>query len=857
MSDFSRVLILAALGVSLLSTNTHAQDDKTKFFESKIRPVLIKECYGCHSATSGKIRGSLLVDSKQGLLEGGDSGPAIVPGDLDSSLLWNAINYEDFNMPPGKPLSRNEIANFKTWIESGAHDPRVTKISKINSTITKEDIEEGRKFWAYQPPRSHEIPKVKREKWANTTIDRFVLEKLEAKDLKPAKDADPSTVLRRLCFDLIGLPPTPEQISFFLKKWKTDPDSAVAHVVDNLLECPQFGERWGRHWLDVARYAESTGRELNATYPHAWRYRDYVIDSFNEDKPYDRFIQEQIAGDLLPVDDDEQWAENLIATGFLALGPKSLPEQNGRQFNLDLIDEQIDVTTRVVLGTSVACARCHDHKFDPIPQADYYAMAGIFQSTTTHYGTLDSQQNRRPSNLLILPTSDPNSFEKPMGRAELANLKKQLTEKRAQLRVLAQQRRQARQGNSTDQQFNIRDFARTSSEIGALEDRINSYDENGNPFTQAMGVQSADRPVDARLLIRGEFDKPAQLVKRGFVQVASEEPATIGRSSSGRLELAKWMTDPNNPLTARVMVNRIWQHLFGNGIVRSPDNFGATGMAPTHPELLDHLALEFIKNGWSTKKLIREITTSHVYRTSSEFDRKSFNADPDNELIWRIEPRRLEAEVIRDSILSVSGQLDSERPRASIVARAGHTIVRDGNLVQIASAMDARNAMQNMSSSNSNSMQARIRRGDIKRPEIYNVEDPDTFRSIYLPILRDNVPRAMDVFDFAESSMVISQRETSNTPSQGLYLLNNSFVIAQSGAMAKRLIKETNNAKEQVERAFLLAYGREATQNELEAVEKFYGTFESGGFTRRTEHQKKLTVICQAILASAEFRYVN
>lgn len=324
-----------------------------------------------------------MMDARELTRIGGSTGPAVVPGILEESWLYNAITHQDFDMPPKRKLPRNIINDFRKWIEMGAPDPRQTDVAEIKSSISKVDVERAREsFWAYRKPTKPQPPAIDDAAWPRTDIDRFVLAKLEQAELQPASDAEAYKVLRRLCFDLIGLPPTPEQVDDFTKQWKTDPDQAIEFVVDRLLKKKQFGERWGRHWLDLVRYAESTGHEYNYTYPHAWRYRDYVIDSFNADKPFDRFVQEQIAGDLLPVKSDEQWAENLIATTFLAIGPKNVNERNRAQFEADLIDEQIDATTRVFLGQSVACARRHDHKFDAIPQTDYYALAGVFRNAT-------------------------------------------------------------------------------------------------------------------------------------------------------------------------------------------------------------------------------------------------------------------------------------------------------------------------------------------------------------------------------------------------------------------------------------------------------------------------------------------
>lgn len=840
--------------------------EQLNFFESKIRPVLIKECYGCHSAKTGATKGGLMVDSKEALVMGGDSGPAIVAGDLSESLLWSAINHEDYNMPPGKMLSAKVLADFKTWIEMGAPDPRVVKIENIRSEITPEDVERGREFWAFKHPEKPELPKVKNAAWPESEIDRFVLAKLEESDLSPAVDAGGETVLRRITFALTGLPPTAQQIDWMKKSYQRDPRNAVAMLVDELLDTPQFGERWGRHWLDVARYGESSGREVNMTFPHAWRYRDYVIDSFNNDKPYDRFIQEQIAGDLLPAKTDEQWAENLTATGFLALGPKTLSEQNGRQFRLDLVDEQVDVTSRVILGVSVACARCHDHKFDPIPQSDYYAMSGIFENTSTHYGTIDTLQNRRPSNLLQLPVEDPNLAAKSISSKELASLRLKLEKNQEDLSTALRQRlQQRRKGTSDDSggQESVLNVARLSSMAAALESQLNSYDEAGRLVSQVMGVQEVDKLQPTRLLGRGEFDQPGQVVERGVPRVLCSNGGEFDKASSGRAELAAWLGSDQNSLTARVMVNRIWQHMMGQAIVRTPENFGATGQSPTHPALLDWLAVKFVEENWSVKKLIREIALSRIFRASSKFNEAAFTADPTNELIWRFQPKRLDAEAIRDAMLAIAGELDVQRPYASLVNVAGQGLVRDGVILAAGQPTPAKSASGDRRKRNRNSGRNGMQSISGDRGSVTSIDQPANYRSVYLPVVRDNVTRSMGVFDFAESSMVIGTRETSNTPDQGLYFLNNKFVVDQSEAFAKRLIAESKEPSEQIKQAFLLAYGREATAGELAAAEEFYENFSvsssrsSRGSIESETAFKKLSALCQGIFASAEFRFLN
>ena len=867
-------------------TVTGQEDPKSvEFFEKKIRPVLVRECYSCHSSQTGQARGGLMLDTQGYTHMGGDSGPAVVPGDTEESLLLNAMNYEDFRMPPGGRLAKSVRDDFRKWIEAGAVDPRVETIQRSQGEITPEDVEKGREFWAFKKPSVTTLPSARSSSWSRSPIDDFVYDKLQQNELKPAIDASATTLLRRLHFDLTGLPPQPHDITKFVKAYEKNPERAIEDCVDNLLASEQFGERWGRHWLDVARYAESTGREVNATYPHAWRYRDYVIDSFNKDKPYDRFIREQIAGDLLPAKTDAQWQENLIATGFLAIGPKALAERNGRQFQNDLIDEQIDATTRVVMGISVSCARCHDHKFDPIPQADYYAIAGIFQNTKTHYGTINTFQNRRPSDYLILPLQDENPVNPGISKSQLEQLKTRLAEKQSESREATRKRREMRSGSRSVSRSDIVGLARLRNEVAGLTSLIDQYDENGNAFPLAMGVQATDKLVNARFLERGEFDKPTDEIPRGFVQVISENPPQIQADSSGRRELAKWLTQ-NNPLTSRVMVNRIWQHLFGNGIVRTPENFGATGMPPTHPELLDYLAVEFEANRWSVKSLIKKIVTSRTYRMGSEFDETAFATDPDNHLMWRYEPRRLDAEALRDSLLAIGGTLDSQRPKASLIAKAGSGVVRDGQVFSVSSGNQGNSMMMNrngaenrMRGNRQRSSQTQNRGRRVRNPyfrnresernqnamqvqragpvQLVKIDQDSEYRSVYLPIIRDNLIRSLDVFDFAEPSLVVGKRETSNTPDQALYFLNNKLVIEQSHRLARSIAQKIEDPKGQIKEAFLRAYGREATNLEVQAAYRFYREFKGKQKRQRATADEKLAAVCQAIFASAEFRYLN
>ncbi len=819
-------LVLSAAGLEAAG-KAEIDPDQLRFFETKIRPVLADACYSCHSEDAGKTKGGLAVDSRQALLLGGDSGAAIAPGNPRRSLLIQAVRWEDedMRMPPKEKLSDEEIADLEKWVGMGAPDPRGGAAPLPRTEI---DIEKAREFWAYQLPKATEPPKTTNNPWARTDIDRFIAAGLAAKGLNPAADADKQTLIRRAYFDLIGLPPKPAEVEAFLNDDSAD---AFEKVVDRLLASERFGERWGRHWLDVARYAESSGKEANFTYPHAWRYRDYVIDAFNTDKPFNQFVKEQIAGDLLPARTLEEKRNQMIATGFLALGAKSLNEQNPRQFAMDLADEQIDTLSRALLGTTIACARCHDHKFDPIPIHEYYALAGIFLSTETLYGTPRVQGNRRASDLLkITDDSEPVDPGRILTASERARMEQFLEDAKEQRQEMFAEARQARQrGESPDGNQNQvqrrQQFRRLNDHINTLEARLNSHDELGIPRQFAMGARDRDNPIDARILVRGELDKAGDRVERGFISVLSPSaPPRINSDSSGRLELAEWLASTDNPLTSRVMVNRVWLHLFGRGIVASVDNFGSTGKAPSHPRLLDWLAVRFQNNGWSVKSLVKDVVMSRAYQLSSDFNATAYNADPENTLLWRANKKRLEAEAIRDSLLAVSGQLDLNRPHGSTVLRAGDGFV-------------GRN----------------IREDQIKAEHNH--------RSVYLPIVRDMVPDSLAVFDFAETSLVTGQRDNTTVPSQALYMMNGDQVARAAERLATKLADTGKKGGELVEQAYTMALSRKPTESELKNAVAFFRDFtpavaEDIGNRDRVRFAG-LIGFCQALFASAEFRYLN
>ena len=788
--------------------------DQLAFFEAKVRPVLVQQCYECHSAQAKKVKGGLLLDTREGARRGGEQGPAVVPGDPEASLLVQAVRYKDENlrMPPKHRLSGEVVADLERWVKSGAADPRNGK-AVVRSEV---DIEKGRRFWAFQPPRAVAAPSVRDAAWPRSDVDRFLLAAMEARGARPVGDADRAALLRRLGFDLTGLPPTPAEVEAFLAD---ESPAAVEKVVDRLLGSPAFGERWGRHWLDVARFAESSGKQVNLNYPHAWRYRDYVIDSFNADKPFNRFAMEQVAGDLMPARDDRQRAERAVATGFLADRPSAHNNERSRlQFDLELADEQIDATTQAFLGLTVACARCHDHKFDPIPQRDYYALAGIFRSTETLFGTtLVIQNNRRTTELLELPAAaNPPMIGQRLSPDARADLERQLESMRAREREIARGGRAATQGNG--------EYLRLQTRIHLAESRLASFDAEGKPRPLAMAARDRSSPADSPLYTRGEPDAPGEVVPRGLPQVLVAGDGQVRSPGSGRLELAEFLGSDRNPLTARVWVNRVWLHLFGQGLVPTPDSFGASGTPPTNPPLLDALAVQFMADGWSTRRLVRRLVLTRAYGLASAYDARNQEIDPENALVWRAAGRRLDAEAIRDAMLAVAGKLEAAPQVGSLVARVGDG---QGSLIlRFGQSLDQLNV-----------------------------------RSVYLPVVRDHLPDALAAFDFAEPSLVTGQRATTSVPSQSLYLMNSPFVINAAEAAASRLAREVPDERQRVRHAYLAVLNRTPAADEQAAAERFLNdhaaTMTGGDEPGPAARRDAWTAFVQALLGSAEFLYLN
>ncbi|MDP7051428.1 MAG: DUF1553 domain-containing protein [Verrucomicrobiota bacterium] len=939
---------LTLLLVASCSLGTVWAEDETgvEFFEKKIRPVLVSECYKCHSKEK-KVKGELRLDWRGGWQKGGESGAAIIPGRVGKSLLIQAIRHADadLKMPPKKKLTAEQIADFEKWVAMGAPDPRIN--SESTAAEKELDLKAERQFWSFQPVRQPAIPKHKNATWSRTDIDRYVLASLESKDIVPVGDADDATLLRRLYFDLIGLPPTPAQMDAFGKAAKADRGGAIENVIDELLASPHFGERWGRHWLDVARFSESTGGGRTLLMNEAWRYRDYVVNSFNADKPYNQFVREQIAGDLIKGGTTEQQYERLAATAFLLLGPTNYELQDKTVLEMDIIDEQLDTMGKAFLGLTIGCARCHDHKFDPISTEDYYGMAGIFKGTKVVVHSNVSKWNERPlpmspeqeklykeqSTQIAALKKEINKLKKKTGakktaatpvpvdslpgivvddlQAKLKGAWKQSTSAKGYVGANYIHDEAAGKGEKSatykikipgDGKFEVRvsythstnrdrkvpilirhadgeitkyidqtknppidghfislgtydflvgewdavvistkgtkqhviadavqflpegapvvaqkkpkaeknpvkpDTSADKAQLAKMQKELKALEAKAIKQSKIIAAEEADNPGDIQIAIRGNVHNAGPKTPRRFIEVLNRDPLPkIAPKSSGRMELANWIASAEHPLTSRVFVNRVWHHLFGQGLVPGVNNFGHMGRLPANQTLLDHLAIEFVEQGWSVKKLIRKIVLSRVYQLSSESSPLQTKADVENNLFWRQNRRRLQAEAIRDSILSISGQLNTT---------VGGATIKPGTTTE------------------------------------YGYEFNGTRRSIYTPVFRNTPLEIMQVFDFADPNLVVGERTTSSVPTQALYLMNSPFVREQAKVATQRLLKEKMaDETARIEHAYRLALGRNVTSNEREIILTF--------LKEENDSNKAWIQIFQGLYASLDFRYLN
>ncbi len=738
------LLLLLPLAAGL----QEAERERLDFFEKRVRPLLVERCYKCHSASGDSVKGGLLLDSREGLLRGGNTGPAVVPGDPDASPLVRAVrgSDEEIRMPPKSRLAPTEIADLEAWVRMGAPAP-----ADASPPRPRIDFEAARRFWSFRPVADPEPPAVKGD-WARTPIDRFVQEKLEERGLAPAPDADPRTLLRRATFALTGLPPTPEEMEDFL----SDPSpGAFERAVERLLASPAYGERWGRRWLDLVRYADTAGDSADYPIPQAHKYRDWVIAAFNRDMPYDRFVREQVAGDLLDAGRD-----GIVATGFLALA-RRFGEEPSAEHHLT-IDDTVDTLGRVVLGLTLSCARCHDHKFDPITTDDYFALYGVFQSTR-YPATGGDKMKYQKDFVPLVPREEAERILRPF-EEKLARL--DLEARPLEEEIAARERELA--GGKAEPRKDPRDLKELRKALGEIRKRRETLAKERPAIDDACAVAEGT-PGNARIHLKGNPKALGREVPRRFLEVLGGA-ALEAPEGSGRRELAGRLADPANPLAARVMANRIWQWHFGKGIVRTPSTFGSQGLPPTHPGLLDHLASEFVRSGGSVKAMHRMILGSRTWRLAA--------GDAAQEDLFGAFPRRrLDAEEIRDSILSVSGALDR-------TAGGPHPFPapKDWNFS--------------------------------KASPFYAVY-PTERRSVYLMQQRLKRHPYLALFDGPDPNASTDARPATTTSLQALFMLNSPFVHEHARRFAARAGAAASDPDARVDRAHRLAFGRAATAEEL------------------------------------------
>jgi hypothetical protein len=801
-ANFLFALVVAFLGINSRGETGQKPAEATKegaeFFEKYIRPVLAERCYECHSTQARKVKGRLLLDSQAGIAKGGASGPVLVPGEVDKSRLIEAIRWTDVDlaMPPQGKLSSQQIEKFEQWVKMGAPDPRTEAASASAKKATTPNLGAGRKWWAFLPVAEIAPPAVKDQAWAKKKIDFFVVQALEAKQLSPSPPADLRTLIQRAYLDLTGLRPTYEQTEAFAN----DPsDKAYAQIIEQLLASPQYGQRWGRYWLDVARYGEDnpTSEATNRPYPYAWRYRDWVIDALNRDVPYNQFVALQLAADLIP----KTRRSDLAATGFLGAGP--IYHKDGRlskdvieNLYMDDWDERVDVVSRGVLGLTVACARCHDHKFDPITTRDYYALAGVFASTVaaprpiaevdpqveTRF-MLASQRLFSISYLANLMRDEPGTKPKEARKKveqftkELDNIEAEIADLRDSNAVLYAFLAKL---DKRPRPYETSPAAKAPAAAKQPKSRGNGSTEPffHSVFDAGLWVDGTDseltlldikpgQPRDLHVLPGGNVAKPGELSRRGFPAVLARGDAAF-HHGSGRLELAERIFTDAGPLAARVVVNRVWGWHFGKPLVDTPSDFGTQGDRPSHPQLLDDLAARFIANGWSLKWLHREIMLSAAYRQASRPRPDAAKIDPGNRLLSRMNPRSLDFEAYRDCILQATGNLDASLGGPS---------------------------------------------SDVD-------QSTNKRRTVYARISRGRVSGVMQLYGFPEPTMHSPGRETTTTPLQQLFVKNSPFMRAQATALVASVSKEPDNSAK-VCAMYHTVLGRDPSERELSLATQY------------------------------------
>jgi hypothetical protein len=766
-----------------------------EFFEVRVRPILVDHCYKCHSAQSERVKGGFRLDSREGLLQGGESGKAaVIPGEAEKSPLITAVRYNDrdLRMPPKERLTEDQVAALAEWVNHGAMVP-----SRASNGPGAEQLQSATApHWSFQPVRNPATPTPQDSSWSVAPIDRFILAKLEQQGLKPVPDADRATLIRRATYDLTGLPPTPEETDDFIRDASS---GAFAKVLERLLASERYGERWGRHWMDVVRYADTAGDNADYPIPEARLYRDYIIDSFNSDKPYDQFVREQIAGDILAGQSGD-YREPVIATGFLALS-RRYATAPFELWHLT-IEDTIDTMGRTFLGLTLRCARCHDHKYDPITKEDYYGLYGFFTSTQFPYAGSEEFSSKNFPRSGFVPLVAPEQVES------------MTTEHARMVENLRAEIDQAKQSNPPPKER----LARLEAEWATLQKRGLS-----SVVPCAYAVREG-KPSDEPVHMRGEPEHKGAVIKRCFPKfLAGDGPLNIPEGASGRLQLAEWLCRGDHPLTARVMVNRIWQHHFGRGIVDTPSNFGRRGDPPTHPELLDYLAMQFVEHGWSIKAMHRLIMLSRTYQLSSGWDASDGARDPANRYFWRAERRRLEAEAIRDSMLLAAGNLDLTRP-----GEHPFPAIETWKFTQHAP---------------------------------FKAVYDSRHRSVYLMTQRLQRHPFLALFDAPDANTPTDVRPESTVPLQALFMMNNRFVTDQAKAFAQRLTRWSSDPRERVQKAISLLYSRAVLPGEVDRALEYIAQHRSGLVEADTPSEQleaeAWTSYARVLLSANEFVYVD
>ena len=835
--DWRSCLAIGALCVlgGLANAQTAEPDAVViEFFERKIRPIFVTHCAECHSTAGKKHLGGLLLDSRDGWARGGDSGPAIVPGDPEKSLLILAIRQtdKDLRMPPKQKLTETQIADLEAWVKAGAVDPRAATVAVDNLQARPKygmSLEDGRQFWSFVPVSEPAIPTVQNKAWPRNAIDSFLLARMEQVGIKPAADASPRTLLRRVTFDLTGLPPTPAEMDAFLADKSPE---AFEKVIDRLLESPRYGERWGRHWLDVVRYADTSGNASDYPVPQAYRYRDWVIRAFNRDLPYDQFLREQLAGDLLPGGTDAERFDRTVATGYLAIARRFGGDRKG-EHHLTL-EDTIDNVGRAMLGASIACARCHDHKFDPFTMSDYYGLYGIFESTRYPYP--GAEADKKQADFVVLLT--PHEIESVLApyREKVAAIEAEVKSLEAALAEVKQQADSPEKTAAVDAAAKL---------VAEAQKKRTAVLAEAPALPDAYAVADG-KAANTKMQLRGDPKRLGDETPRHFPAVLGGQTLPVDAETSGRLQLAEWITDPGNPLTARVMVNRIWQYHFGRGIVPTPNDFGVRGQAPTHPELLDYLASQFVKGGWSIKSMHKLILLSHAWHLDSGFTSvetsptnsteaptpstlnvidiaKNQEVDPGNDLFWKFSRSRLDAESIRDTLLFVSGELD-ESPAGTHPFPPQRTWGWTQHNPFVASYETRR-------------------------------------RSVYLMQQRLKKNAYLALFDGADPSSSTGVRLPSTTPLQALFAMNDPLAHALSEKFASRILSLATDDQSRVAAAYQLTLNRPPGTDEQQECVDFLETYRDKLVELKTPldqvESKAWAALARALLSCNEFIFVD